>query len=190
MIEILEGETPIDDLSGLIPKFVSTRQDLINVETRNILEARYKYSLKNTFVYSNRFLMTMHRDMYNLVWKWAGKKRIFNLNIGVPHFNIDTEIKNLLDDLKCWEEVGEELFKIISFFHHRLTKIHPFQNGNGRWARFVVSYYSKVVHNVIITWPDLALVKNSDLRSKYILSLRNADDGDYNLLFSFHKEIL
>ena len=81
MIEILEGETPIDDLSGLIPKFVSTRQDLINVETRNILEARYKYSLKNTFVYSNRFLMTMHRDMYNLVWKWAGKKRIFNFTV-------------------------------------------------------------------------------------------------------------
>jgi hypothetical protein len=40
-----EGETPLDDISGLKLKKITTRNELDDAETQNILKAYIKYTL-------------------------------------------------------------------------------------------------------------------------------------------------
>ncbi len=47
-----------------------------------------------------------------------------------------TEINKVISDVRYW--ISEETFsadEVAARFHHRLVWIHPFPNGNGRWAR-------------------------------------------------------
>ena len=125
----LEGETPLDDISGLIPDYITTREELIAAESKNILEAEIKYNLSPRFKNESKFLFGVHRTMFCHVWDWAGKQRKTNLNIGVPFSEVRIEFKNLLDDLQYWETNKESLVKVTTYFHHRLVKIHPFLNG-------------------------------------------------------------
>ncbi len=43
LIENIPGATPLDDLSGLIPTHITTRQQLNEWEAANILQAVKKY---------------------------------------------------------------------------------------------------------------------------------------------------
>lgn len=187
MFSTLEGETPLEDLSGLIPDFITTREELSQAEMKNIIEVE-KTLYKLTFKYSISFFYKIHKDMFKYVWRWAGKKRVSNLNIGVDFLQIEIEIKKLIDDLKFWESNNQNLVETVTFFHHRLVKIHPFLNGNGRWARFLTKVYANSVHNVKIQWPEAEYTKNSDFRALYISALSKADHLDYADLLNIHKE--
>ena len=72
-------------------------------------------------------------------------------------------------------------------FHHRLTCIHPFPNGNGRFAReasdLLLIYNSLKPFSWGINRDDQDLV-----RQDYINALRKADTGDFSLLSSFLKD--
>ena len=49
--DLLEGETPLDDLSGLIPEYITSREELNIAEMTNISYASQKYLLNPTFKY-------------------------------------------------------------------------------------------------------------------------------------------
>ena len=72
-------------------------------------------------------------------------------------------------------------------FHHRLTVIHPFPNGNGRHARIMANALLQKVYGAAPI--DLAggetLQNNSERRTNYINALRAADRGEFELLFRF-----
>jgi Fic family protein len=47
-------------------------------------------------------------------------------------------VRQLLNDVKAWIEYNSyPPDEIAMHFHHRLVKIHPFPNGNGRHARLI-----------------------------------------------------
>jgi len=97
----IPGQTPLDDdeKRDLIPSLVS-REDLDAFEQENILEARMwvmqKSVLSKLDVFSEEFILNLHKRMYGHVWKWAGKYRKSNKNIGVEAYLIPTELRNLL----------------------------------------------------------------------------------------------
>jgi len=185
------GATPIDDLSGLIPTYITTRQELYNAEFKNIAEATYLYlTRKKVCTFSLKFLYKVHHDMFKYVWKWAGKKRITNLNIGVDKNQIDIALKNLLDDLKFWETSNVSLLERSVILHHRLVKIHPFLNGNGRWARLVINIYLKQHAAPLIKWPENSLTNANNFREQYIQALKEADAGNYLPLTQLHQDLL
>jgi fido (protein-threonine AMPylation protein) len=71
-------------------------------------------------------------------------------------------------------------------FHHRLTAIHPFPNGNGRHARLMTDIL--LVHLLgqpHFTWGSGNLVNAGVCRQEYINSLRAADRHDYSKLLAF-----
>lgn len=72
-------------------------------------------------------------------------------------------------------------------FHHRLTVIHPFPNGNGRHARIMADALLQKVYGMPpIDWAGgQNLQNNSDRRTNYINALRAADRGEFGLLFDF-----
>jgi len=187
------GATPLtsDDLDGLLPKFISTRQELNDAEFKNISEASKKYLLlKKKFPFTSEGLYKIHKEMFGKVWNWAGKKRKTNKNIGVDKAQIEIELKKLIDDYDFWKEQKMDIIEISARLHHRLVYIHPFNNGNGRWARFIVNLFLIEQLNSYLDFPENELILTTKIRINYIQALHEADNLNYEPLINFHKNFL
>src|SRR3989338_6050800 len=132
----LPGQTPLsaEDLKGLIPRHVLTKQDLKNAEFLNISKVLPKYILKTPTErmapFNYDWFLKLHFEMFGDVWQWAGTRREGELNIGVKPHLIPHEVHSLQVDLNRWEEEPLEPIETAARLHHRLVKIHPFRNGN------------------------------------------------------------
>lgn len=125
--------------------------------------------------------------MFGNVWRWAGERRTSGKNIGVDIWQIDAGLQDLCADYATWIEYGTyPPDEIAARFHHRLTAIHPFPNGNGRHARLMTDIL--LVHLLgqpRFTWGSGNLVNAGDCRQQYINALRAADRLDYSQLLAF-----
>ena len=77
------GATPLsaEELEGLLPKYITTRQELYDAEFKNITEASKKYLLsKKKYEFSIENFYKTHKEMFGSVWTWAGKKRKTNIS--------------------------------------------------------------------------------------------------------------
>lgn len=81
-----------------------------------------------------------------------------------------------------------EVDEIAARIHHRLVQIHPFLNGNGRWARLITNIYLKKQLHRTLQWPEETLQEDSPFRKKYIAALKKADDGNYQALQKIHRD--
>ena len=81
------GQTPLaeDAKKGLKVQAYNT-DDLNRFEELNIIEG-VKWAFKNRNLkhdlFNEEFLLKLHKEMFGLVWKWAGTYRETNMNIGV-----------------------------------------------------------------------------------------------------------
>jgi Fic-DOC domain mobile mystery protein B len=77
-----------------------------------------------------------HSNSFTEVWRWAGKFRTSERNLGIAFYEIPAALRQLLDDTKTWiEHKSYPSDEVAVRFHHRLVQIHAFPNGNGRHAR-------------------------------------------------------
>jgi len=194
-LDLPPGSTPLTDeeIEGLLPRFITTRKDLNDAESKNNSEALKKYFLyrrKKSFRFELIDLFRIHKEMFGHVWSWAGKKRKTNKNIGVDKSQIDAEVKKLTDDLDYWLVHKMDTIEISARLHHRLVYIHPFNNGNGRWARFVVNFFLKEHLNSFIRFPEDELLLTTEIRNRFIRALQAADKSDYGPLIEFHREFI
>jgi len=184
------GETPLDDLSGLRLKYVKTQEQLNRAEFDNINRVLPKYFLgkpsdrKAPFTYA--WLLRTHEEMFGDVWAWAGTPRETEMNIGVKPALIPSELNRLLFDFHAWEKAGDPAIQTAARFHHRLVWIHPFNGGNGRWARIAANIYLKKKQEGLILWPEDEIGAGK-LRLEYIEALKSADSGDEAPLLGLHK---
>src|SRR5690606_35031789 len=121
-------------------------------------------------------------------WLWAGTFRLTEKNIGVDPFQIPVQLRALLDDVQFW--VDNDTYDPVEAalrFHHRLVYIHPFPNGNGRFARFMAdALLEKLYGEEAIDWyGGYDLQQMNERRADYIDALRAADGGDYRPLLKF-----
>lgn len=82
------------------------------------------------------------------------------------------------------------IVEITARIHHRLVQIHPFENGNGRWARMVTNIYLKKKGFEPIQWPEEQMFIANEFREKYIKTLKAADLHDYQPLIKLHCQFL
>lgn len=172
LYQYIEGQTPLDEdeKHDLIPTIL-TREDLDRFEQENILDARawimQKSVLTKQDIFAEKFILNFHKRMYGHVWKWAGKYRKSNKNIGVEPYKIHTELHQLLDDAKYWlENQTYDITELAIIFHHRLVKIHLFPNGNGRHARLCADAIIAKYGGKKLTWGGNSdLTKPDDLRN-------------------------
>lgn len=105
----------------------------------------------------------------------------------MPAWQIDPELHNLCADCTAWiEHNAYPADEIAVRFHHRLTAIHPFPNGNGRHARLITDIL--LVHLLgqsRFSWGSGNLVDAGECRKQYIEALRAADRHDYEPLLKF-----
>lgn len=187
----LPGETPIDDISGLKVKDVSTREQLNFAEARNILKVAVKYlatrPTKRSAKFDFAWTLRLHREMFGDVWKWAGQVRTRDLNLGVPFYLVNQELHGLLGDLAAWQASGHDLVEQATRLHHRAVRIHPFLNGNGRWSRMLANIWLKLNRSDIIVWPEKTIGTESVIRAEYIAAIQAADQGDDRPLLDLHR---
>jgi Fic-DOC domain mobile mystery protein B len=190
----IAGQTPLDEEEkrALIPSLI-TREDLNAFEQENILEARQwamqQATLSKLDVFTEKFLLNLHKRMFGHVWKWAGTFRKTNKNIGVDRLCIITELHQLLGDALYWSDHKTyPISDLAVIFHHRLVKIHLFPNGNGRHARMCADVIVAKFNGEKLSWGgNLDLTRPDDLRTLYIAALRDADTGHYQPLLAFAR---
>ncbi len=192
--EVPDGATPIYDSSDLLIPWVHTMSDLNRIEAENISFAQKKYLKTAPLEIANWFnfpeLCAIHCAMFGKVWSWAGKQRKSITSIGVPPKLISLQMAELCTEVASWSTHPVELTFLEkgAKIHHRLVKIHPFENGNGRFSRLVADRCLlgwKCSHPI---WPE-NLQSTGTSRKKYIKTLQAADAGDYEPLIGFMKDL-
>ena len=185
-----EGATPLesDELAALIPKHITTQDQLNAWEQQNILLAQ-QWARGKKDIMSVAFIQQLHKHMFGDTWKWAGKFRHSGKNIGIDWHLIPEELKKLCDDgmYQC-EHHSFSDDEIAVRFHHRLVWIHPFPNGNGRHARLMADLLIMQLGHSRFSWgihQDLS--RTTPVRKQYIEALRSADKGDYEQLVAFAR---
>jgi len=189
-----EGQTPLDEeeKEGLKIKSITTHEDLDEFEQLNIekaVEWTIHRNLKPETILTEKFIKDLHHKMYGDVWKWAGKFRRTEKNLGITWIQIGIELKNLLDDTKYWIDNKTYSSEEIAIrFKHRIVSIHCFPNGNGRHSRLMADIIiESIFGNKVFSWHQSNMVQANETRRKYIDSLRKADKGNIAPLIEFAK---
>jgi len=128
--------------------------------------------------------------MFDQVWRWAGKFRQSNKDIGVDWRQIPIVLRQLIDDTRLW--CGHQTYgwdEIGTRFHHRLVAVHCFANGNGRHARLAADALMTANGQKEFSWGatagTISLINPTDARHCYIHALQRADQTDYSDLLAF-----
>jgi Fic-DOC domain mobile mystery protein B len=186
------GQTPlnIDESAGLIPGWVTTKEELNEVEQANIAEAdRWCFASRTRRALTEEFANRVHQRMFNKVWRWAGEYRKTDKNIGGPHYEVPVEVRALFDDVDAWLEYNSypatELAVRLSY---RLVFIHPYPNGNGRHSRLMGDVALFILTGERFSWGSnrrAAGETAEQVRREYIAALRQADQHDLTDLIRF-----
>ncbi len=140
-----DGNTVLsqDELKGLRLTHITIIKELDEAEQVNINEGLFWLSQQRTKNYlTDSFFKKLHTKLFGEVWKWAGKYRTSEKNIGIEAYQVPTEVLKLCQDVNYWlknKSYAEEELK--ARFHHKLVYIHPFPNGNGRFSRILTNYF-------------------------------------------------
>jgi Fic-DOC domain mobile mystery protein B len=190
-----DGATPLDESErdGLIPPTVSTRGELNEWEALNIQRAyRWLGRRRRIDVLDVEFQRELHRQMFGETWTWAGEFRTTTKTIS-PYaaWQVPELMANLVADSRAQYEASDasatSLDDIAVRFHHRLTRIHPWPNGNGRHARLATDLLLEQSGRPAFTWRE-ELTASGEARAQYIEALEAADGGDLRLLRAFCRD--
>jgi Fic-DOC domain mobile mystery protein B len=185
----IPGETPIDP-SGLRDKSIRTRKQLNEAEGRNIAAAVFKYLIGPLTPAMSPFdlawALKLHEEMFGNVWEWAGQLRTIDLNLGVSWRQVETRLYDLLQSVPYWKEMP--LMEQAARLHHEAVSIHPFENGNGRWARMLANIWLKLKGSSPTFWPEESVGETSVIRDEYLNAIKAADAMDFALLIALHEK--
>jgi Fic-DOC domain mobile mystery protein B len=118
---------------------------------------------------SEKFVKDLHRQMLGDVWRWAGRFRTSERNIGIAWWEIPVALRQLLDDTRAWIEYNTyPPGEIAMRLHHPLVQIHSFPNGNGRHARLMADLLAMKPGRERFSWARASLRDAGAVRQRYI----------------------
>jgi Fic-DOC domain mobile mystery protein B len=183
-----KGATPIspEEREGLIPTHLVYRRELNELEQGNILEADVWAFGRQHDPIKEAFARTLHRRMLGNVWKWAGRYRKTDKNLGVDWRQIYPALYEVMENTR--HQIESAVYpadELAARFHHALVSVHPFPNGNGRWSRLMGDVLLARLGRPRFTWGGGQLVEEGALRDTYIAALREADRHVFEPLLAF-----
>jgi Fic-DOC domain mobile mystery protein B len=191
-----EGATPLtpDELRGLKATHITNRGELNELESANIIDGLTWLDRrpKRFDLLTDQSARDIHERLFGGVWAWAGDYRLTEKNIGVPVWEISTEMRTCLDDARYWREHKTyDPLEATTRLHHRLVWVHPFANGNGRWARIMAdTYLASIDQDVFLDWSGGGdLQTDNTHRAKYIAALQSADLFEFEPLTAIVRGI-
>ena len=185
--------TPIDpdEAAGLVPVHITTQADLNAWEQSNIVSGNHWASRqKKQDLLDEGFVRNLHLQMFNKTWKWAGTFRQSNKNIGVDWSQVPVKLSELLQNTRY--QIEHQVFnedEVAVRFHHQLVLIHAFANGNGRHARLLADLLIMRLGRPRLTWGSASEshTPSGVVRQKYLVALREADQGQIDGLTEFAR---
>ncbi|MDE1969241.1 MAG: mobile mystery protein B [Alphaproteobacteria bacterium] len=185
-----DAGTPLapEEKRDLIPAHIAFRGEINAAEQDNIARGQEWALRQRREILDERFLLALHRRMFGEVWRWAGRYRSSERNLGVAPWEIPVETRKLVDDARTWiAQAAYRRDEIAVRLHHRLVWIHPFANGNGRHARLVADLLILRLGGERFTWGRGSLYSAGELRQRYIAALRAADRHELATLVAFAR---
>lgn len=182
------GSTPLpaEDQQALRQTWIATRAQLNEAEQANILAGLAWAQRSRVKLTDEAYLMRLHQRMFGDVWKWAGKLRRRETNIGVMPHQIAASLREFLSGVDYWlAHDSYDPDEIAARYHHGLVFIHPFVNGNGRHTRLAADLMCSTLQRAPFTWGSQSLDKEGAIRSTYLSALRAADVHDFAPLLAF-----
>ncbi len=187
------GATPLDknEMAGLIPSYITTQDELNDLEQENIKVAtEWTYTKNFSDILNVTFCLDLHKKMFNEVWSWAGMFRQTQKNLGVDPQEIGDKLEQLFQNTKYWIENNiYEWDELATRFHHKLVSIHCFSNGNGRHARLMTNLLLKVNNKKLFTWGSKSskcpIETQGTIRNSYLSALKKADNNSFSDLIIF-----
>ena len=183
--------TPLtpEEMCALIPACIVYRHELNEAEQENIISGQeWALSRRHRTLLSEDFVRRLHNRMFGDIWRWAGQFRNSPGNIGIDHWLILVELRQLLDDAKAWIEFGAwPVDEIAVRFHHRLVLIHPFPNGNGRYAWLMADLLVIRLGRERFSSGRESPRDPGAARAHYLAALRAADKHDISPLVAFSR---
>ena len=184
------GQTPLDldEAAQLIPQHIIHLGALNEWEQLNIQRAHrwLERPSKKPTVLTEAFCRELHLRMFNKTWKWAGKFRQSDKNLGCDWTQISARLNQLLGNTQYW--FANNTFPVdeaATRFHHALVLVHGFPNGNGRHARLMTDCLLRQYGTAPFSWGSETLLGEGTARQSYLLCLRAADAGDFSGLLQF-----
>jgi Fic-DOC domain mobile mystery protein B len=190
LFEEPDDATPLtpEERRELSPSHIAYRSELNEAEEENIARAQDWAFSRRRDPLSERFIKDLHGHMLGDVWRWAGRFRTSERNLGVVYYEIPMAVRQLLKDTKAWVEYKTYSPDEIALrFHHRLVQIHPFPNGNGRHARLMADIIVMNFGEERFSWGSAQLRDAGNLRRRYIDALQAADNHDIGPLIEFAR---
>jgi Fic-DOC domain mobile mystery protein B len=185
-----DNATPLtpEERADLIPAHIAYRAELNEAEQENVARGQDWALGRRRDLLTEKFIKDLHGRMLGDVWRWAGNFRRTERNLGIPFYEVPMAVQQMLEDTKAW--VHYKTYppdEIAVRFHHRLVKIHPFPNGNGRHSRLMADLLVMSLGGERFSWGSARLQKAGDLRRRYIAALQAADNHDYAPLLTFAR---
>lgn len=190
LFEPPDDATPLtpEEQRELIPAHIAYRRERNEDEQENIARGQDWALRSRRDPLSEKFVTDLHKRMLGDVWRWAGKFRKTERNLGIPFYEIPTALRQLLDDTKAWIEYKSySPDEIAVRFHHKLVQIHPFPNGNGRHSRLMADLLVMRLGGQRFSWGSTNLQAVGDVRGRYIAALKAADNHDIGPLLVFAR---
>ena len=143
--------------------------------------------LERSELLTDAFARELHKRMFNQTWRWAGRYRKTEKNLGWEVARITEGLRNAFDDARAWMEFSTyPLTEAAVRLHHRLVVIHPWPNGNGRHSRLIADIMIAASQAEDLTWGSRGnLVAIGDARRRYIEAIKQADAGNLEPLLGF-----
>ena len=183
--------TPLteEEKAALIPADITFRRDLNQAEHSNIERGQdWAFRARRRELLSEGFNVGLHAHLFGDVWRWAGRFRTTERNLGMPHHQIPMAVRHLVADARAWvEHRAYSTDELAVRVHHRLVLIHPFVNGNGRHARLMADLLVMRLGGERFTWGSANLQDDGEVRRRYIAALQAADQHDYAPLLAFAR---
>jgi Fic-DOC domain mobile mystery protein B len=175
----------------LLPSHITTREELNAWEQLNVTQGEaWAFGKRQTFeqLLTVDFSLELHKRMFGDTWRWAGRVRTKEVRpVGVAPEVVRISLTDLCRDVLAQASAGDLSIKeMAARFHHRLVFIHPFPNGNGRFARTMADLFLALNGAPRFEW-GADLVRDSDPRREYIAALRAADARDFRPLLKLLK---
>lgn len=185
-----KGATLLYSRHGLKLPLSVNRFQLDKAEAENASRAHAQLFRRRCFPthwFNEPFLLGIHNLMFGDVWEWAGV--LYSgpaRNIGVDSGQISERLTALCGEVNDWLAKGSRLTFVEQSARilHEIARVHPFTNGNGRYARLVADLYLYSVGGEPPVWLHEALLVDGQERTDLMYALEMADAGFYQPLES------
>jgi len=166
-----------------------TAAEISDAEDLGLQDATHHYTYRRPTrkmaPFTASWMLRLHKEIFGSAWPYAGKVSPSSPNYGIARHQVRIELHNLALDSHAWE--GDPIERSADL-HWRAVHIHPFSDGNGRWARLLANIWLKQKVRHIVDWPSDMRVPGSGFRNEYLDAIKMAtEQGNPAKLYDIHR---